>query len=461
MTFFVNYYVLTIKKIILSILPFVFLWNCNNTSIVNNSGSISSTKKNAIVKTGLDVLLENHLDKLYGKRIALVTNYSGIDKNGISNIVQLHTKTTVKLETIFTPERDVNQQGISNGTEKQNHTKIEKIFTPEHGFAGNIPAGEYVDYDSISSKLPPVISLYGKTRKPTQEMLTNIDIIIYDIQDVGARFYTYISTLGLVMEAAGEANISIIVLDRPNPIGGNVNGPILDENYKSFIGKYPIPIQYGMTIGELAKMIVGEKMIDLIPELIVIPMENYSKNYFYDETHLQWTNPSPNIPDLKTAIIYPGFCLFEATNVSEGRGTYSPFKQIGAPWINDDSLTNLLDEQNLPGVLFNPIQFIPKSIPTMSKYPKFENQNCNGIEISITNRNIYNSILTGITVLWAIHKFYPDSLVIRKDSLGRIWGSDNLYIQLQEGKTPSEIIDFYQSDLKKFIQIRQKYLIYK
>lgn len=425
---------LTNRKIIQSILPIIFLLGCSPISIKNDDISISPTEKEKIVKTGLDVLLKNHLDKLFGKKIALVTNHSRIDKYGESNISHFLAIDSIQLT---------------------------KIFSPEHGFIGNLPAGEHVDYNSVFYELPPVISLYGKTRKPTQEMLSNIDLIIYDIQDVGARFYTYISTLGLVMEAAGEANIPVIVLDRPNPIGGRIDGPILDGNYKSFIGQYPIPVQYGMTIGELAKMIVGEKMIDPVPELTIIPMENYSRNYFYDETHLQWTNPSPNIPDLETAIIYPGFCLFEATNVSEGRGTYSPFKQIGAPWINADSLIYLLDEQNLPGVIFKPIQFTPKSIPTMSKYPKLENQICNGIKISITNRDIYKSIITGVTALWAINKLYPDSLIIRKDSLGRIWGSDNLLTQLLEGKTPSEIINSYQIELNNFIKIRKKYLIYE
>ena len=423
----------TNKKIIQSILLFIFLWSCSHTAIINNADPISSKNKNTILKTGLDMLLENHLNKLHRKKIALVTNHSGIDRFGVTNVSRFLTLDALKLV---------------------------KIFTPEHGFTGNIPADVHVDYNSISSELPPVISLYGKTRKPTQEILSNIDIIIYDIQDVGVRFYTYISTLGLVMEAAGEANIPVIILDRPNPIGGHVDGPILDENYRSFIGKYPVPIQYGMTVGELAKMIVGEKLISPVSELTIIPMENYNRNLYYDETDLQWTNPSPNIPDLETAIIYPGFCLFEATNVSEGRGTYSPFKQIGAPWIDADSLTNLLNKQNLPGVIINPIQFTPKSIPTMSKYPKFENKNCSGIDINVTNRDIYRSIITGVTALWAINKLYPDSLVIRKDSLGRIWGSDNLYTQLHEGKTPSEIINSYQIELKQFKSIRQKYLIY-
>ncbi|MBU0529847.1 DUF1343 domain-containing protein, partial [bacterium] len=254
--------------------------------------------------------------------------------------------------------------------------------------------------------------------------------------------------------------IPVLVLDRPNPIGNKVDGPVLEKKFKSFIGQYPIPIQYGTTVGELTKMIIGENMIDPTPELIVVPMENYRKNYYYDQTHLPWTNPSPNIPDLETAIIYPGLCLIEATNVSEGRGTYSPFKKIGAPWIDADSLTNYLNEQNLPGVIFKPIMFTPVSIPSMVKYPKFENKNCNGVKISVANRGNFNSILTGVSVLWAINKLYPDSLVINKDFMEKLWGSDNLYLQLQDRKTPSEIINSYQNELNNFKQIRNKYLIY-
>ena len=425
---------LTNIKIIQTILLVMFLWSCSLISVNNSSDTISPKTNDALIKTGLDVLLEDHIDKLYGKNIALVTNHSGIDKNSESNVSRFLTLDSLKLV---------------------------KIFTPEHGFTGNIPAGERIDYDSIISKLPPIISLYGNTKKPTQEMLSNIDIIIYDIQDVGVRFYTYISTLGLVMEAAGEANIPVMVIDRPNPIGNKVDGPVLEKKFKSFIGQYPIPIQYGMTVGELAKMIVGEKMISSIPELTVIPMENYSRNSFYNQTHLPWTNPSPNIADLETALIYPGLCLIEATNVSEGRGTYSPFKHIGAPWIDVESLTILLNKQNLPGVIFKPIMFTPVSIPTMVKYPKFENQKCNGVYIYITDRDIFNSILTGVVVLWSINKLYPDSLLINKDSMGRLWGSDNLYQQLCEGKIPSEIVEAYQTELEQFLPIREKYLIYQ
>ena len=446
----------TITKIIHIILFVVIFWSCSHFSINTSSYNKYPTDSAEIVNTGLDILLENNIDRLNGKNIALVTNHSGIDKNGNTNIAQLYVKTAVQIETIFTPERDVSQQGTSNS----NDTRIAKIFSPEHGFSGNIQRGEHVNDDSSLSDIPPVISLYGKIRKPTKQMLSNIDLIIYDIQDIGARFYTYISTLGLVMEAAAEANIPVMILDRPNPIGNKVEGPILDKNFKSFIGQYPIPIRYGMTVGELAKLIIGEKMINPIPELTVIPMKNYSRDYFYDRTFLPWVNPSPNIPNLETAIIYPGFCLFEATNVSEGRGTYTPFKQIGAPWIDASSLISLLNKQNLPGVIFKPTQFTPVSIATMSKYPKFENIQCNGMEINIINRDDYNSVLTGVTFLWAINKLYPNEFIINKESMGRLWGSDQLVTQLKEGSTPIEIIDSYQDDISYFHEIRKKYLIY-
>ena len=420
---------------IIRIIPIViFLWSCSQVLVHNSPDTTSSKNNNIIVKTGLDVLLDDHIDRLYGENIALVTNHSGIDQNSRSNVSRF-----LALDSI----------------------NLVKIFTPEHGFTGNIPAGEHVDYDSILSELPPVISLYGKIKKPAQEMLSNVDIIIYDIQDVGARFYTYISTLGLVMEAAAETNIPVMILDRPNPIGNKVEGPVLDKQFKSFVGKYPIPIQYGMTVGELAKMIISEKMINPIPELTVIPMENYSRNFFYDQTNLPWTNPSPNIPDLETAIIYPGFCIFEATNVSEGRGTYNPFKQIGAPWIDPVSLINLINKQNLPGVKFIPNHFTPISIPTMSKYPKYENEHCNGIEINITNRDIYRSVLTGVTTLWAINKLYPNELIINNKSMDKLWGSDQLVTQLNNGSTPSEIVDSFQDNISNFREIRKKYLIYK
>jgi uncharacterized protein YbbC (DUF1343 family) len=245
------------------------------------------------VQTGLDILLSEQTELIHGEKIGLVTNQSGINRNSISNYTLLMGLENVHLKT---------------------------IFSPEHGFFGNFSAGQKIE-DQHLKKFPMIYSLYGNTRKPTLEMLDGLDLIIYDIQDIGARYYTYISTLGLVMEAAAEAGIPVIVLDRPNPLGGlKIEGPVLDLKYSSFVGMYPIPIRYGLTIGELAKMIVGEKWIKSIPKLHVIKLQNWKRNMVFDETNLPWTKPSPNIPDLETAIIYPGMCLLEATNMSEGRG---------------------------------------------------------------------------------------------------------------------------------------------
>ena len=245
------------------------------------------------VLNGIDVLLEKKLHFIKSRKIALVTNHSGIDKNLIPNYKRLMEVEDVELKV---------------------------IFSPEHGLFGESEAGEKISYSDIEN-LPRVISLYGGTRKPSAEMLKDVNLIIYDIQDIGARFYTYISTLGMVMEAGAELNIPVLVLDRPNPIRGDIiEGPLLDIKHQSFIGYYPIPTRYGGTVGELANKIIENKWISPLPELEIIKMEGWQPNAWYDQTDLPWIPPSPNIPDLKTAIIYPGMCLFEGTNISEGRG---------------------------------------------------------------------------------------------------------------------------------------------
>ena len=260
------------------------------------------------VKLGLDVLLDEKIELITNKNIGLVTNNSGIDSKGISNF-----------------ERLMRTKNIT----------IKVIFSPEHGLFGEAAAGEKVNYDGQIKTLPKVISLYGNNRKPTDIQLEGVDIIIYDIQDIGARFYTYISTLGLVMESAAKSGINVLVLDRPNPITGNITeGPTLDLKYQTFVGYYPIPTRYGLTVGELALMINNERWIENQPQLEVIKMKGWTRDLWYDQTKLPWIKPSPNIPDLNTAIIYPGMCLLEATNLSEGRGTKKPFKKFGAPWIN-------------------------------------------------------------------------------------------------------------------------------
>ena len=364
------------------------------------------------VLTGLDVLLEKKIDLITGKAIALITNQTGIDRYGIPNY-----KRMLALDEI--------------------HLKV--IFSPEHGLFGE--ADEEITYDKKIADLPEVFSLYGTVRKPTPEMLQGVDLIIYDIQDIGARFYTYISTLGLVMEAAAELQIPVLVLDRPNPIRSDiVEGPLLDLKYQSFVGKYPIPIRYGWTVGELAQRIVAEQWLAATPSLSVISMEGWYASLWYDETTLPWVKPSPNIPDVGTALIYPGMCLLEGTNVSEGRGTDHPFKWFGAPWIDGKILSQELNKLQLPGVVFVPKSFTPVSIPGVADKPKYENQLCNGIEIRVIARNEYQSLNVGVSVIKKLKEFYPENIVFKENRLNRLWGSDTLVKELQKKRIP---INFY------------------
>ena len=364
------------------------------------------------VLNGLDVLLEKKIDLITGKSIALVTNQTGIDRYGIPNYKRL-----LALDDV--------------------HLKV--VFSPEHGLFGE--ADEEITYNKKISDIPRVISLYGSVRKPTSEMLQGVDLIIYDIQDIGARFYTYISTLGLVMEAAGALQLPVLVLDRPNPIRSDiVEGPLLDLNYQSFVGKYPIPIRYGWTIGELAQKIVEEQWIFPSPPLNIVPMEGWNASLWYDETTLPWVKPSPNIPDLGTALIYPGMCLLEGTNVSEGRGTEHPFKWFGAPWIDGKILSKELNKLHLPGVVFVPKSFTPVSIPGVADKPKYENQLCDGIEIRVITRNEYQSLKVGVSILKKLQELYPENIIFKENRLNRLWGSDTLLNELQNKRKQ---INFY------------------
>ena len=367
------------------------------------------------VLTGLDVLLEKKLHYIDGRKIALVTNHSGVDKQLIPNYKRLMEIDNIELKV---------------------------IFSPEHGLFGESEAGEKINYSNIEN-LPKVISMYGGTRKPSAEMLKEINLIIYDIQDIGARFYTYISTLGLIMETAAELNIPVLVLDRPNPIRADIiEGPVLNIDYKSFVGYYPIPTRYGGTVGDLANKIIKNKWIKSSPDLEIIKMEGWQNNVWYDQTDLPWIPPSPNIPDLNTAIIYPGMCLIEGTNVSEGRGTPNPFKWIGAPWIDGKKLSQALNNFKLPGAVFVPKSFVPIKIPGKSENPKYKNQKCHGIEVWITDRNKYKSIDVGVITLYTIYNMYPKKLEIKESGLNRLWGSNSLYEKLTHGVTVQDILKY-------------------
>ena len=405
-----------------------------NPQSIHQIQNISEDEKTRInlspVKLGLDVLLDEKIQLIKNKNIGLVTNNSGRDFKGISNYERLMRTKDVTLKV---------------------------IFSPEHGLFGEAAAGEKVNYDGQIKTLPKVISLYGKNRKPTDTQLEGLDIIIYDIQDVGARFYTYISTLGLVMESAAKSNIKVLVLDRPNPLTGNkIEGPTLDLKYQTFVGYYPIPTRYGLTVGELALMINNEKWIEYQPELEVVKMRGWTKDLWYDETKLPWTKPSPNIPDLNTAIIYPGVCLLEATNVSEGRGTQKPFKKFGAPWINKQEISQELNNLNLPGVVFKPITFIPTPIKGMSNNPKYKNQVCHGAEIILTDRDKFLSVTTGMNIIKIINEKYPSKLKIKDSGMNRLWGNAEFLNQLQTND-----LNQFSIPIQNYNQIAKKYFLYE
>ena len=397
-----------------------------------NTGDAQKTN---LFRTGLDNLLDHNLDKIRGKEIALVTNQSGVDNNGIPNYQRLMAIDDVHLKT---------------------------IFSPEHGLFGEVAAGEKVNYSESLNDLPKVISLYGKIKKPSTEMLQGISCIIYDIQDVGARFYTYITTLGLVMEAAGENGIPVMVLDRPNPLGGEkIEGPILDLNYQSFVGYYPIPIRYGMTIGELAKMIVGEDWIKTIPELDVIEMTGWNRSMYFDDTGLPWINPSPNIPDLETAIIYPGMCMVEGTNISEGRGTEHPFKYIGAPWMAEEVCMDLQGMKKLKGVKFKKRKFRPRPIKGVTNSPKHDGKSCIGFEVRVKDRDQYNSVLVGVQALYTARNLVPWKIQLKQGHLNRLWGNKQLTQVLSDKLTLKELLATLDKDKTTFLQKRRPYLLYE
>ena len=388
------------------------------------------------VKTGLDVLLENPRLCLGGKRCGIVTNQSGITSNG---------------------------EHISDALNRKDDIQITAIFAPEHGFRGDLPDGSraasYVD-DRTGIR---VWSLYGKYFKPTEEMLRDVDVLIYDIQDTGTRFYTFISTMGLCMEAAAEQGKSFVVLDRPDPITGTrVEGPVIEKKYFSLVGKYPIPIRYGMTPGELAGMIKGEGWMNKMGslDLKVIPMKGWRRNMWFDETGLPWVKPSPNISSILTEILYPGLCLIEALNVSEGRGTMRPFEQIGAPWIKGQFLAEHMNKLNLTGIRFRSIQFTPVSLPHAALKPKYEDETVQGVEMIITDREVLDPLRTMLHLVHTLKTLYPENLVLRSN-LERLIGTRAFRSAVNSLENPDDIQRAWQPGIDAFKNEREKYLQYR
>ncbi len=410
----------------------------------------------AKVKPGVEVFLAKHLDLVKGKRVGLITNPTGTDS-------RLATTVDLFLEN---PE-----------------VKLVALYGPEHGVRGDAQAGQYVPY-YVDRKygLPeynlPVFSLYGQSMKPEVGMLKNIDefmrsfdtketgkapegamvegidVMIFDIQDVGTRVYTYVATMAYSMQAAAENGIEFIVLDRPNPVNGeDMEGPILEyPEFSSFIGLFPVPERHAMTIGELARLF-NDKFLARKAKLTVVPMEGWTREMWFDRTGLPWVIPSPNMPTLDTATVYPGLVMIEGTNVSEGRGTTKPFEFFGAPWIDGFDLTRSLNGLGLPGVRFREAWFTPS-------FSKFQGQLCGGCQVHVTDRRAFRPFATALHIIKTVRDSYPGKFEFHTDYFDQVMGTASVRQALEAGIPVATILANIGPGLAAFAELRKPYLLY-
>jgi uncharacterized protein YbbC (DUF1343 family)/CubicO group peptidase (beta-lactamase class C family) len=373
------------------------------------------------VMAGVDVLAAREFAPLSGKRVGLITNHTGLDAAGRRTIDLLARAPGVKLRA---------------------------IFSPEHGLSGKLDAKVASGKDTPTNL--PVHSLYGETRRPTSDMLKDLDALVFDVQDAGARFYTYMTTMAYAMEAAAQKGIEFVVLDRPNPISAaRVEGPVSDKDIKSFTTYFPMPVRHGMTLGELARMFNGEDRMGV--RLNVIPMQGYRREMWFDETGMAWVNPSPNLRSLTQAIFYPGVALAEASNVSVGRGTPAPFEVLGAPWIRSEELADYLKNRQIPGVEFAAVAFTPDS-------NRFRGQACQGVRMILKDRDRLDSVRLGIEILGALHRLHPGQFEI--DKAVHLLGSRAAVQAIKEGQDPEAIAASWQPQLGEFRSRRKPYLLY-
>lgn len=403
------------------------------------------------VKSGVEVFLERYTGLVQGKRVGLITNPTGVDSR---------LRATVDLLAAH-PEVD-----------------LVALYGPEHGIRGNAQAGEYVPFYIDDKYGLPVFSLYGQSLKPPPGMLKDIDeymrsfdtdvagkvpeeamvegidVLVFDVQDVGTRIYTYIATMAYAMQAAAESGIEVIVLDRPNPINGvDMEGPVLEyPAFSSFVGLYPVPERFGMTMGELA-LLFNDKFLDKKARLTVVAMEGWQRPMWFDETGLPWVIPSPNMPTLDTATVYPGQVYFEGTNVSEGRGTTRPFELFGAPWVDGYELARKLNGLGLAGVTFREAWFTPV-------FSKFAGQLCGGCQVHVADRKVFRSFATALHAVKTVRDMYPDKFAFHADYFDKIMGTDKVRLALEAGEGVETILGSLEPGLAAFAELRRPYLLY-
>lgn len=378
------------------------------------------------VRPGIEVLLADSLHLVSGRRVGLITNHTGIDSEGRSDIDLLVEHPAVELVA---------------------------LFGPEHGIRGEVQDGVVIASDMDERLGIPIHSLYGEIRRPTAAMLEGVDVLLYDMQDIGARYYTYVSTMALAMEAAGEHGVPFVVLDRPNPVRGDVvQGNVLDPEFSTFVGMFPVPMRHGMTPGELARMYVDEFGVEV--ELTVVPVDGWVRSATFHETGLPWVAPSTNMPSLTSALAYPGTCLFEGTVLSVGRGTQRPFQWIGAPWIDGSALAEALDAYGFADVRFEPATFTP-SEPSDAK---FAGQEVHGVRI-VSESSTYDAPRVAVAMLVEARRA-SGARWGWTGTMDRLAGTDDLRLGLEAGLGLDELTRGWDEELRRFEEMREPYLLY-
>jgi uncharacterized protein YbbC (DUF1343 family) len=382
------------------------------------------------VTTGLERLFEDRVDAIRGKRFGLIANPATVDS------------------------------AMRHAADRLRETgQLKALFGPEHGIAGH--AQDHIEVEDDSAAGIPVHSLYGATRVPTPEMLEGLDALVFDVQDVGSRYYTFIWTMAHAMQACARDGKEMIVLDRPNPIDGvHLEGNLIEESHVSFVGLYPIANRHGMTVGELAELFNEEFGIGC--DLTVVPMKGWVRSSWFDETGLPWVMPSPNMPTLDTATVYPGGCLFEGTNISEGRGTTRPFELVGAPWVDAHRFATELENEDLPGVFMRPASFEPA-------FHKFASELCGGVQQHVIDRETYRPLRTGLAIIKVLRRLWPNEFAWRdttyeyeteKPAIDILAGNSRIREQIDADVPLAEIEDGWQADFARFEKIRTRYLLY-
>ena len=404
-----------------------------------------------VVVPGVEVFLQEYLSAFEGKKIGLLTHSAAVDHRLEPSAELLRRNPRIRLVA---------------------------LYGPEHGVRGNFQAGEYVPF-YVDEKLHlPVFSLYGQSMKPAvgmmknideymrsfdtdhrgkepdSEMIRDVDLIVCDLQDVGTRVYTYVATMAYTMQACAENGIGFVVLDRPNPIGGLVmEGPILEyPRFSSPVGLYPVPLRHGMTMGELA-LLFNEKFLERKASLTVIPMKNWKRRQWFDQTSLPWVLPSPNMPTLDTATVYPGQVFFEGTNLSEGRGTTRPFEMIGAPWIDGFDLARKMNRLNLPGVRFRETWFTPA-------FSKFQGERCGGLQLHVVDRSLFRPYSVVLHLLRVLMDEYPKRFAFHPSYFDRIMGTARVREALENGAGADRILALLEDELRRFAELRKPFLLY-